>query len=172
MSAEKPAASADQGIALRMAGICKRFGPVQALDRVGFSVRRGTVHALVGENGAGKSTLMKILAGVYQPDAGTIEIDGKPRAFKQPSEALAAGVPVVMADTEVAREVCGEAALFVDPGDRAGVAGCMESLLFDPDVRQRQLAAAAELLPLYSWNRTASATLAALESAAGLDPAG
>ncbi len=63
-------------IALRMRGISKKFGPVQALSDVSFTVRRGTVHALVGENGAGKSTLMKILAGVYQPDSGTIEIKG------------------------------------------------------------------------------------------------
>jgi ABC-type sugar transport system ATPase subunit len=63
----------DVEIALRMRGISKKFGPVQALSDVSFTVRRGTVHALVGENGAGKSTLMKILAGVHQPDSGSIE---------------------------------------------------------------------------------------------------
>ncbi len=59
-----------------MRNISKRFGPVQALSDVSFTVRRGTVHALCGENGAGKSTLMKILAGVHQPDGGIIELKG------------------------------------------------------------------------------------------------
>jgi ABC-type sugar transport system ATPase subunit len=57
--------------------IRKRFGGVRALDRVDFEVRRGEVHALVGENGAGKSTLMHILAGVFPPDAGSIEWEGR-----------------------------------------------------------------------------------------------
>jgi ABC-type sugar transport system ATPase subunit len=62
---------------LAMHGISKRFGGVQALDRVNLDVRAGEVHALVGENGAGKSTLMHILAGVHQPDAGRIDWDNK-----------------------------------------------------------------------------------------------
>ena len=67
--------SRQESIALQMTGISKRFGPVQALSDVSFSVRAGTVHALVGENGAGKSTLMKILAGVHKPDTGSIKIN-------------------------------------------------------------------------------------------------
>jgi ABC-type sugar transport system ATPase subunit len=62
---------------LRLDGIVKRFGEVTVLDRVGFEVARGEVHALVGENGAGKSTLMHILAGVHQPDAGRIDFNGR-----------------------------------------------------------------------------------------------
>ncbi|MEP6664436.1 MAG: ATP-binding cassette domain-containing protein, partial [Verrucomicrobiota bacterium] len=50
--------------------LSKRFGGVTALDEVSFDIRRGEIHAVVGENGAGKSTLMKLLAGVYEPDAG------------------------------------------------------------------------------------------------------
>jgi ABC-type sugar transport system ATPase subunit len=62
---------------LTFSGITKRFPGVQALDRVGFEVGRGSCHALIGENGAGKSTLGKILAGVYTADEGEIHLDGK-----------------------------------------------------------------------------------------------
>jgi len=92
-------------IALCMKGISKRFGPVQALSEVGFTVRRSTVHALVGENGAGKSTLMKILAGVYQPDHGSIEIDGKPQVFSTPSEALKAGISMIYQELDLAEHL-------------------------------------------------------------------
>ncbi len=66
-----------------------------ANDEVNLVVRRGTVHALVGENGAGKSTLMKILYGVQKPDSGTIRVDGKELSFSSPSDAIAAGIGMV-----------------------------------------------------------------------------
>jgi len=91
--------------ALVMKGISKRFGPVQALSDVSLTVRRGTVHALVGENGAGKSTLMKILAGVYRPDAGTIEIEGLRRSFERPEQALEAGVSMIYQDLDLAQHL-------------------------------------------------------------------
>jgi ABC-type sugar transport system ATPase subunit len=78
MTTAPPEVTPAPNAALRMTSISKRFGPVQALRDVSLTVRAGTVHALVGENGAGKSTLMKILAGVYQPDTGAIEIHGQP----------------------------------------------------------------------------------------------
>jgi len=65
-------------VVLDVRGLVKRFGGTQALKAVDFSVRRGEIHALLGANGAGKSTLIKILAGVYTADAGTIEIGGEP----------------------------------------------------------------------------------------------
>lgn len=92
-------------IALRMKGISKRFGPVRALSEVSFTVRGGTVHALVGENGAGKSTLMKILAGVYRPDSGAIEINGKPQVFSKPAEALAIGISMIYQELDLAEHL-------------------------------------------------------------------
>ena len=81
---------------LELRGICKSFPGVKALDDVSFNIQRGTVHALVGENGAGKSTLIKVLAGIYQPEKGEIDFDGKKRScFKTPSESQAAGISVV-----------------------------------------------------------------------------
>ncbi len=88
-----------------MTGISKRFGSVPALSGVTFAVREGTVHALVGENGAGKSTLMKILAGVYQPDAGDIEIHGQQQVFANPGAALDAGVSMIYQELDLAEHL-------------------------------------------------------------------
>lgn len=80
---------------LRMRGIRKSFLGVSVLHGVDLDLRAGEVHALMGENGAGKSTLMKILAGVYQADAGTVELNGQEVAFAHPLEAQRAGVSTV-----------------------------------------------------------------------------
>jgi ribose transport system ATP-binding protein len=74
---------------------CKRFGPTQALDGASLRVRPGSIHALLGENGAGKSTLINVIAGVHQPDAGTVLIDGQPTALTSPASAQAHGIGVV-----------------------------------------------------------------------------
>jgi rhamnose transport system ATP-binding protein len=76
-------------------GVSKRFGATQALDDVSLDLLPGEVHALVGENGAGKSTLVKILAGVHQPDGGTIWLDGEQTQIPGPAHARALGIAVV-----------------------------------------------------------------------------
>jgi rhamnose transport system ATP-binding protein len=75
--------------------ISKRFAATQALDRVSLDLRPGEVHALVGENGAGKSTLVKILAGIHQPDTGTIWLDGEETQIHGPAQSRALGIAVV-----------------------------------------------------------------------------
>lgn len=84
-----------EDVLLQMTDITKVFPGVKALDKVSLTVRRGTVHALMGENGAGKSTLMKCLFGIYSRDSGEIELEGKPINFKSSKEALESGVAMV-----------------------------------------------------------------------------
>ena len=78
-----------------MRGISKTFFGLAANAEVDFDLRRGEVHALLGENGAGKSTLCSILAGLYRPDAGDILIDGTAQRFRSPQDALSAGIGMV-----------------------------------------------------------------------------
>ena len=82
-------------VILTMKGIDKSFPGVHALDHVDLEVRKGEVHALMGENGAGKSTLMKVLTGIYHKDAGTITYEGKEVEFTNPREAQDAGIVIV-----------------------------------------------------------------------------
>lgn len=95
MSTREPRTEEPRRPLMAARGIRKRFGGVQALDGVDIDVCRGEVHAVVGENGAGKSTLMHILAGVYRPDAGSLELDGQYVAFADEREAQRAGVAIV-----------------------------------------------------------------------------
>src|SRR5262245_49423794 len=81
--------------AIAAAGIYKRFGPVQANVGASVQVLAGEIHAVVGENGAGKSTLMRILSGMYSPDAGTVHIEGKDVTGWSTRDAIAAGVGMV-----------------------------------------------------------------------------
>ena len=78
-----------------MTGIIKRFPGVLANNQVDFDLRKGEVHALLGENGAGKSTLMNVLAGLYRPEGGSVSVHGKPVSFGSPREAIEAGIGMV-----------------------------------------------------------------------------
>jgi galactofuranose transport system ATP-binding protein len=97
---------------LQARGISKGFPGVQALDGVDFSVRRGEIHALMGENGAGKSTLIKVLTGVYPRDAGTVLCDGLPIDPRSPKAAEAVGISTVYQEVNliphlsVAENIC------------------------------------------------------------------
>lgn len=89
---------------IKLSGISKSYGATQAVDDVSLEIRRGSVLGLVGENGAGKSTLAKVLAGVVEVDSGTIEIDGKPCALKNPREALSAGIALMAQEISLVPE--------------------------------------------------------------------
>lgn len=95
----------ENDVILEVEGIRKEFPGVLALDNVHFKLKRGEIHAIVGENGAGKSTLMHILGGIYEPDSGNIYIDNKKVKFNNPVEANKAGVSIVFQDLSLVREL-------------------------------------------------------------------
>ena len=82
-------------IRVAMNGIRKAFGGINALENVDFQLRKGEIHALMGENGAGKSTLMKVLTGIYTKDSGSITFEGKEVEFTNPRDAQANGIVIV-----------------------------------------------------------------------------
>src|SRR5215213_10774866 len=96
---------------LRLTDVSKSFGGVRALRGVSFDLLAGEVHALVGENGAGKSTLIKVVTGAHTPDAGTLEIQGRPVADNDPVRARALGIaaiyqqPALFPDLTVAENI-------------------------------------------------------------------
>lgn len=98
---------------LQMNHITKRFPGVLALSNVDFTLRKGEVHALLGENGAGKSTLMKILSGVYQPDEGEIIFEGKPVSFSDPLSAQNAGITIIHQEFNLFPELTVEENIFI-----------------------------------------------------------
>jgi general nucleoside transport system ATP-binding protein len=83
------------GPLLALSGIFKRFGATVALDDASFTLRPGTVHALLGENGAGKTTLMRVAFGMVQPDAGRLQVDGREIHLRSPADAIASGIGMV-----------------------------------------------------------------------------
>src|ERR1700733_9246295 len=122
MSEPVAAASSPQVPLIRVAGVTKRFGGVQALRGVSLDVLPGEVHALLGENGAGKSTLIKILSGVHTYDDGVIEIDGQTVAFESPARSREAGVAVVYQDLSLVESLSVGANLMLgrEPRTRLG----------------------------------------------------
>ena len=99
--------------AIEAHGVAKAFGAIQALRGVNLTLYPGEIHALLGENGAGKSTLVKILAGVLQPDAGELRIQGEPVSLHSPLDARARGIavihqhPTLFPDLDVAENIRG-----------------------------------------------------------------
>jgi ribose transport system ATP-binding protein len=89
------ASATEADVVLEARGVSKSFPGVKALDEVTLKVRRGRLHALLGENGAGKSTLMNILAGVFPPDDGEILLEGRRVSFRNTREAREAGIAII-----------------------------------------------------------------------------
>ena len=96
------ATTARGGPVLELEGVSKRFGAVQALYEVDFSVHAGEVMALVGDNGAGKSTLIKCIAGIHPVDSGSIAFEGEPVSINGPKDAAKLGIEVVYQDLALA----------------------------------------------------------------------
>ncbi|MEP6896457.1 MAG: ATP-binding cassette domain-containing protein, partial [Chloroflexota bacterium] len=90
---------------LTMKDISKTFPGVNALENVDFSLKRGEIHALVGENGAGKSTLIKIMTGVEHPDSGAIELDGKPVQVRSPQHSQELGISTVYQEVNLCTNI-------------------------------------------------------------------
>lgn len=98
---------------LEMRGISKSFPGVRALDKVDLSVKRGEVHAILGENGAGKSTLMKILAGAYSMDEGEIVLRGRAVDIRNPHHAQELGIAIIYQEFNLAPHLTAEANIFI-----------------------------------------------------------
>jgi len=107
---------------LEMKNITKDFPGVRALDDINFELRKGEVHALVGENGAGKSTLMSVLAGVHTDFLGTIIMDGKPVRLAGPKDAIKHGVGIIYQELDLVPEFSvGENIFLADEPRAAGL---------------------------------------------------
>jgi len=100
-------------IILEVENVSKSFPGVQALDSVSFNLRKGEVHAIVGENGAGKSTLMKILSGVYQADEGVIRYKGKVVSFHDVNQAHDAGIRIIYQELNLIPHLSVAANIFI-----------------------------------------------------------
>jgi monosaccharide-transporting ATPase len=106
---------------LEMEGICKAFPGVRALHNVDFALRKGEIHALMGENGAGKSTLIKVITGVYEKDAGRVVLNGRPINFKSPQEAQNSGIGTVYQEISLCPNLTVAENMFIGRGRYAFV---------------------------------------------------
>jgi D-xylose transport system ATP-binding protein len=117
------------GALLALEGVSKRFGAVQALSNLDFSVRAGEVVGLVGDNGAGKSTLVKTISGIYSPDEGRFSFDGQPVVINSPQDATALGIATVYQDLALCDNLDVVANLFIGREEIAdGPAGIVRTL--------------------------------------------
>jgi ribose transport system ATP-binding protein len=117
--------SPEQARTLRLTGVGKSFPGVRALDNVNLEISAGEIVALVGENGAGKSTLVKILAGVHEPDEGSLELDGQRTRLQHPDEARAAGISVIHQHFSLVPVLSVAENMFLGREPRLGVSGLM-----------------------------------------------
>ncbi|MEX0704256.1 MAG: sugar ABC transporter ATP-binding protein [Planctomycetales bacterium] len=131
---------------LSMQGIAKRFGATRALDGVSFELRPGEVMALIGENGAGKSTLMKALSGALQPDAGRMELAGRPYQPRGPHAAHAAGVAMIYQELNLAPDLSVEDNVML--GQESGLVGLLRRGAQRPRVREALARLGRAELPL------------------------
>ncbi|MEK3917940.1 sugar ABC transporter ATP-binding protein [Paenibacillus sp. FSL H7-0331] len=118
----------NQPYILQMKNISKTFSGVRALNDVSLNVKKGEVHALMGENGAGKSTLMKILTGIYQPDDGEIVLKGQNVRFAQPLDAINSGISIVHQELNSILDMTIAENIFIgrEPSKRLGIANKKE----------------------------------------------
>jgi D-xylose transport system ATP-binding protein len=108
---------------LELEGVSKRFGPVQALDRVDFAVHEGEVVGLVGDNGAGKSTLVKAIAGIHTADAGAVRFEGREVSISRPQDAAELGIATVYQDLALCDNLDVVANIFLGQEEIAGGPG-------------------------------------------------
>ena len=108
---------------LELEGVSKRFGPVQALDRVDFAVHEGEVVGLVGDNGAGKSTLVKAIAGIHTAYAGAVRFEGREVSISRPQDATELGIATVYQDLALCDNLDVVANIFLGQEEIAGGPG-------------------------------------------------
>src|SRR4051794_36907982 len=136
----RPSPAAKHALALSTVGMTKVFGAFTALDDVSIEVPPGQFHVLLGENGAGKSTLVKCIMGFYQPDRGSLIVDGKPVAVRNPKEAQALSIGMVYQQFTLVPSLTGAENLVISRADapamidwkkeKAGLARFMASMPF------------------------------------------
>lgn len=140
------AGSAPAPVVLRARGLVKHYGHVVALDGADFELRAGEILAVIGDNGAGKSSLIKVLSGAIVADAGSIELDGQPIAFKSPIDARRAGIETVYQDLAVAPAMTIAENLFLGRElRRPGLLGSALRMLDKKRMLQESIARMAEL---------------------------
>ncbi|NTU83805.1 MAG: sugar ABC transporter ATP-binding protein [Chloroflexales bacterium] len=123
-------------VLVQMEGVTKRFPGVNALDNCRFELRAGEVHALVGENGAGKSTLMKILAGVYKKDAGTIRLRGREVEIPSPRAAQHLGISIIHQELNLMPDLTVAQNIFIGRERRPGLPFILDERRINEQTRQ------------------------------------
>ena len=135
-----------QQIVMKATGLVKRYGQVTALDGADFELRAGEILAVIGDNGAGKSSLIKALSGATVPDAGTIELAGKPISFRSPIDARKAGIECCYQDLAVAPAMTIAENLFLGRElRRPGLAGSLLRMLDKKLMLETAIARMADL---------------------------